>query len=93
MRQPPPLAKLLSKKKEKKKKVKINHVVFLQDFYLEVSSLGMMLFFSALFFPFAVFVRVGGFGLLGELWSSILSGCLEQAASIDNVKGCEGGGW
>lgn len=37
---------------------------------------------------------MGGFGLLGELWSSILSGCLmEQAASVDNVKGCEGGRW
>ena len=36
---------------------------------------------------------MGGFGLLGELWSSILSGCLmEQAASVDNVKGCEGAG-
>ena len=34
------------------------------------------------------------FGLLGELWSSILSGCLMvRAASIDNAKGCEGGGW
>lgn len=33
-------------------------------------------------------------GLLGELWSSILSGCLmEQAASVDNVKGCVGGRW
>lgn len=31
--------------------------------------------------------------MLGEPWSSILSGCLmEQAASVDNVKGCEGGG-
>lgn len=31
---------------------------------------------------------MGGFGFLGELWSSILSGCLmEPAASIDNVKG------
>lgn len=43
---------------------------------------------------FAVVVCVGGFGLLGELWSSILSGCLmEQAAPVDNVKGCEGGRW
>lgn len=43
---------------------------------------------------FAVVVGVGGFGLLGELWSSILSGCLmEQAAPVDNVKGCEGGRW
>lgn len=37
---------------------------------------------------------MGGFGLLGELWSSILSSCLlEQEASTDNVKGCEGVWW
>lgn len=37
---------------------------------------------------------MGGFGLLGELWSSILSSCLlEREASVDNVKGCEGVGW
>lgn len=38
-------------------------------------------------------VCVGGFWLLGELWSSILSSCLmEQEALVDNVKGCEGVG-
>lgn len=32
--------------------------------------------------------------LLGELWSSILSGFLMyQIASLDNTEGCEGGGW
>lgn len=37
---------------------------------------------------------MGGFGFLGELWSSILSSCLmEQEASVDNVKGCERLGW
>lgn len=44
-------------------------------------------------FLFAV-VRVGGLGLLGERWPSILSGCLmDQVISTDNVKSCEGGGW
>lgn len=55
-------------------------------------SCGAFLFYAL--FLFAVVVWVGGLGLLGELWSSILSGCLmDRAASTDNVKGCERGRW
>lgn len=64
-----------------------------QDFGVFAAS-AAVLFPHHTAFLFVVVVWVGGFWLLGELWSSILSGCLmEQTASIHNFKGSKGGWW
>lgn len=66
----------------------------LQDFSVVTCSAVVLFLSVVFFFCLQLLSEWEVLGLLGELWSSILSGCLmEQAASVDNVKGCVGGRW